>query len=226
MTQQTLSGVDFNLKAPKGLLTPAAFVRAVLEDGALSYRFGVEKWASEYAEPGYSDPAGGILFGNWNDHAGSKDRKRFCDIAEHAGFELEWSDEWSTCGDCGKAFRTSPDSYGWMASYNYTDGDLICVECLTDDPAGHLATLEDDPTTANTISRINPGDHGYVRYNGDFENGFHPGQTDDPAQITKTMQALGLSRIIFNLESVGQFDVRFSAWYVPAEDEDDDTEDL
>ena len=217
MTQPTLIGGEFNLKTPAGLLTPAAFVRQVLDgDDAIRRRFGIDNWASEYAEPGYSDPASGILFGDWNDREGCTDRKRFVEIAEHAGFELEWSDEWSACSDCGKAVRTSPDSYGWTASFSIVeDCEIVCVECLTDDPASHLARLEDNPQTANTISRINPASHGYVRYNGDFENGFHPGQTDNPTEITKTMQDLGFSRILFNLESVGQFDVRFSAWHVP-----------
>src|SRR5678816_1797897 len=39
--------------------------------------------------------------------------KRLSDLAEKAGYAVEWSDEWSTCDDCGKAVRTSPDSYGW-----------------------------------------------------------------------------------------------------------------
>ena len=223
MTQLILAGVDFDLKTPRGLTTPRAFVLAVLEDDDLRRRFGVEDYASKYSEPGYQDPREAILFGNWNDRDGSKDRKRFGNLAEYAGFELEWSDEWSTCCDCGNAVRTSPDSYGWQRSYTDHDCEIVCVECLTDDPAGHLARLEDDPEVCNTIDRINPNAHGYVRYNGVFESGFHPGQTDNPREIFKRMQSEGLTRIVFNLESVGQFDARFTAWH--AAEDDDSAED-
>ncbi len=62
--------------------------------------------AGEYGEPGYSNPKRGILFANWN---------KFCcevtDLLERAGYEIERSDEWTTCGNCGVALRTSPDRY-------------------------------------------------------------------------------------------------------------------
>ncbi len=78
--------------------------------------------AHDYAEPGYSTGELGILFSNWNDE-GFWDRlenkyvvvcqfmPRLAKVAEHAGYEIEWSDEWDTCSDCCKAFRTQADLY-------------------------------------------------------------------------------------------------------------------
>ncbi|GAG52478.1 unnamed protein product, partial [marine sediment metagenome] len=72
-----------------------------------------------YAEPGYSDPDSNVIaFGNWNaitEYDGDKFQTiddapaRVASLLEKAGVELEWSDEWEFCGECGKAVRTKPD---------------------------------------------------------------------------------------------------------------------
>ena len=82
-------------------------------------------YSHDYAEPGYETLKRGILFANWN---------LFCakavTLCERMGFEIEWSDEWTTCSDCDKAVRTSPDSAYWTPSYVITkDGDFWCKEC-------------------------------------------------------------------------------------------------
>ena len=47
------------------------------------------------------------------------------------GRTKEWADEWSMCADCGKAFRTSPNSYGWTPSYVLLgECDLVCRKPL------------------------------------------------------------------------------------------------
>ena len=94
----------------------------------------------EYAEPGYSapeKPGSLILFGNWNHCAHFRTGKHYADLAVllRRGHAMEWEDEWSTCNDCGKAFRTQSDSYGWKPSYWRwvdKDGDYakeICAAC-------------------------------------------------------------------------------------------------
>jgi hypothetical protein len=176
-------------------------------------------FASSYAEPGYTDPEcnRGIFFANWNNLP-----VKTTDLLEKAGYAIEWSDEWAFCDDCGKAVRTSPNSYGWQQSYSLVDDySIVCVECL--DPVVHLESLEDKPTSCNTIDRINPADHGYIKYNGRFESGFHPGQDDDPKKTYQLMRDLGLSHILFNLDTAQQFDIYWSAWYKP-ENTDTDIE--
>lgn len=119
------------------------------------------QWSHAYAEPGYADPETGmIVFGNWNNRT-AYDREtnertvtdnrpeRLGNILEKLGCDLQWSDEWATCGGCGKAVRTQPDSWGWTPSYNekmLQAGEFVCLTCepeTTDDS-------EDDETEGDT----------------------------------------------------------------------------
>ncbi len=85
-------------------------------------------YAREYAEPGYTQPAKGIVFANWNTLPCNLDR-----ILERAGYAVEWSDEWATCDDCGKAIRTQPDSYQWSPAYEMSgDSILLCKVCAAE----------------------------------------------------------------------------------------------
>lgn len=81
-------------------------------------------FANEYAEPGYDDPPKGILMTNWNVFPRGLD-----DILERYGFAIEWSDEWTTCSECGKAVRISPDGWSWKPSYVEYETELLCLEC-------------------------------------------------------------------------------------------------
>src|SRR5688572_25286225 len=79
----------------------------------------------KYVEPGYSDPESGVIAtGNWNNrtkwnqatntHTTTDDTPgRVSKLLEKAGVELEWEDEWVSCGECGGLFRCSADSHGW-----------------------------------------------------------------------------------------------------------------
>lgn len=100
-------------------------------------------WASEYAEPGYDSPELGVWFGDWNDikercpewpkklewHTVSNYPSRLAKLLERVGCSIEWSDEWSSCTDCGNVVRTSPDCMSWRPSYHLGDGELLCDEC-------------------------------------------------------------------------------------------------
>jgi hypothetical protein len=167
-------------------------------------------WAHEYGEPGYTNPEKGILFANWN-----KFSREVTDILERAGYELEWSDEWSTCSDCGKALRTSPDSYGWQPSYFILhDCEFLCVDCINVEE--YLETLEDNPRTALN-DHINPADYGYVKLEGDFESGLHPGQNSNPKLIFQRLHTAGHKRLLFNIDEQSQFYITFSIWEKKAE---------
>lgn len=177
-------------------------------------------FAPDYAERGYSSPERGIVFGNWNPVCGfnvpKSEQKRdpvikLARILEKCGCELEWEDEWSTCGDCGKAVRTSPDSYGWTAAYRIlNDCEIICLECL--DPADYLESIEDDATKA-CPPEWNPIAYGYTKHNGDFQTGFHVGQNDKPETILKALHADGKTGVIFRIADKGQFDVTWEAYF-------------
>jgi hypothetical protein len=162
-------------------------------------------YATEYAEPGYDNPKSGILFANWNHFPG-----KATDLLERAGYAVEWSDEWHICDGCGKAVRTSPDSYGWQAAYILNDDSkILCLDCV--DWAEYLESIENTPRAA-VPSTCNPADFGYTRIQDGFENGLHPGQNDDPATILAGLRATGHRHVVFRISGVGQFDVGFEAW--------------
>jgi hypothetical protein len=226
-TQPTLAGAEFNRRVLVGLKTPRAFIRAVLEDYQDHERFGISNWAPEYAEPGYGPVKDGacILFGNWNEKTEWKDGQRtvvsnlperFSKIAEYAGYEMEWEDEWSTCEDCGKAVRTNADSYGWTRSYVILgECSLVCRDCV--DEEDYISDyLLNESGHADTFG-IDLSSYGFTKLNSDsFENGWHPGQNDSPAEIVKHLPN-GVE-FVFQIDNVGQFDVRFSCWTRPTED--------
>jgi hypothetical protein len=189
------------------MLTFNAALNRIFEDGSFDIMF-----AKEYAEPGYSNPAKGILFANWNDEP----LKRLGDLAEKAGYAIEWSDEWSVCDDCGKAVRTSPNSYGWRRSYFDSEDGFLCVECVRDDPSAYLESLEGNPRAAETLDI--PLDD-YVQAGTNYEHGWHQGQNDSPDVIATSLRARGITRFLFKLDDVGQFDCRFSV-YVHQDEKD------
>lgn len=85
-------------------------------------------FARTYVEPGYEQPKRGILFANWNRLPRNLDR-----ILERAGYAVEWSDEWTTCEDCDRAFRTQPDGYCWEPAGDYCEqcSAELCHDCHT-----------------------------------------------------------------------------------------------
>lgn len=173
-----------------------------------------------YAEPGYDDPEVCVLLGNWNDFS-----QRAYDLLERAGYSLEWSDEWTCCDGCGKALRTSPDSYGWQQAGVLANGcEFFCLGCV--DWAEHLESIEDDDTQA-VRSSCNPAEFGYqlVSQAGEFENGLHVGQNDKPKDILKKLHDSGHKQIVFRISGVGQFDVAFEAWEKISTDNADGTND-
>lgn len=175
------------------------------------------RFATKYAEPGYSHD-GPIAFGNWNKFYDDKLSPNVRDLMptvaerlEEMGVELEWSDEWDFCSECGAAFRTQPNSYNWQRAYYEFECERVCRDCVN--PADVLADLEGSSRKALTADlRINPAEHGYVKVATDFENGFHEGQADDPKKIAAACEKWGVSRFLFSLDSVGQFDMDFSLW--------------
>jgi hypothetical protein len=113
-------------------------------------------FASAYAEPGYTQPDKGILFANWNYFP-----NEVTALLEQYGYAIEWSDEWYTC-ECGKAVRTTADSYSWQPSYVMLhECEIVCLDCLNGDAGEYLESLEDNPSTALNLPSINPADYGY-----------------------------------------------------------------
>jgi hypothetical protein len=169
-------------------------------------------FADGYAEPGYTDPDKAVLFANWNYFPRGIDS-----ILESYGYAIEWSDEWEVCEGCNKAVRTSPDSYGWQPSYALVNNcEIVCSDCLAKDAGEYLESLENNPHRALNMPAIDPSEYGYVKVEGDFESGWHPGQNDDPKTIFNRLTAQ-YPRLLFRVDGVGQFDLGFSVWSHPEE---------
>lgn len=171
-----------------------------------------------------------IATGNWNAvdryDAELKQRvdvedtaKRVGDMLERLGFELEWSDMTSTCDDCGKLIRTEPDCYSWTPSYVIGDGCITCDGCL--DPEDHLESLEGNPDRSNTIKSIDPAKYGYFLFQNNLVSGLHQGQDASPQKVGAALEKRGVTRYLFQLDGLGQFDAKWSVWVHESERDDD-----
>lgn len=130
---------------------------------------------------------------------------------------LVFTDEYTTCDDCGHVIRTSPDSYGWQPDFFVGDGYIVCGKCFKDNKDYQEEYLQERINNPNNaINGIMDEDDlenlGFEKINTDsYENGWHHGQTDIPKEIYN-----GLNKkykdIIFLVDSVEQFDIHFSAF--------------
>jgi len=175
----------------------------------------------EVGERGYDNETL-TAFANWNSvrawvkdkgYVGEEDKtmERLAAIFEKGGLQIEWSDEWSACGECYKYYRTSPDGYDWLPSLVWeTDCDLVCPECL--DHETYLESIEGDHNKAVTSDDIDPSEHGYHKIDTDFETGFHSHQDDSPEKVAKALEKQGIGRYLFQIDSTGQFDTSWAVW--------------
>lgn len=183
--------------------------------------------AEGYAEPGYGeDGEKGILFANWNSESRwnretqksehiNNTMPELLTLAEHLGYECEWEGEWQIC-ECNNAFRISPDSHYWTQYGAIVNGECICGDCIVDDPEDYLEELYGDCNKAITFP-IDLESHGFVDLNevskeNSFESGLYGGQDASPDKIGKALESNGITDFIFKIDSVGQFDARFSVW--------------
>jgi hypothetical protein len=167
------------------------------------------EFAPAYGEPGYSDPELGIILADWNNIP-----RGLADWLEKCGYSLEWSDEWTIHGD--KAYRTEPDCYLWECQLILSDdGEWIgpdegasCAidECSMTDK-GHPARL-----LPPWVSPADLTDEGFTVFRPDQETGFHPGQTDNPADCARAAFEQGADSVVFRRTEQSQFYVRWECW--------------
>lgn len=183
------------------------------EIDALSNKYSIymDTWADDYGEPGYSlsEDSNGVLFGNWNNCPSH--------VAHVLGkqFDLEWLDEWITNTDSCKAYRTSPDSYGWLPYYVVINGEVWGGDECENDPEWFIEEyLLDNPD--HVLMRhwnIDLENHRFALCSDEYENGWYPGQNDDPHKILKEAQSEWPEcEFAFGDCSKGQFDVAFSLY--------------
>ena len=142
------------------------------------------------------------------------------DILEKA-FDICFADSYTSCSGCGKLISTSPSYYGDLPDYLYTDCEILCGDCYSDDDV--IETYKNDAGRALNSRQLKKSlaKHGWSLYGENFESGFHPGQTDDPRKISQDFEKENPGNDwLFCIDGAGQFDIRFSLWYKPWRDEE------
>lgn len=191
-----------------------------------------EGWqvAGQYGEPGYGNlNTSLIILGNfWRRVDGQlKDYfhkyPRIGRQLEAQGVELEWEDEWVVDYYNDKAYRCQPDSYGWAPSFAFTEGgDILTPD---DDIEAWIEYARNNVRVAITTRQVPNVERlleaaGWTRRpeDGDFANGWHPGQDDVPADIDAALRAEhGDIDVLFVVTGVGQFDIHFAAFFKACE---------
>jgi len=173
------------------------------------------------SEPGYGDEKTVWVTGNWNPKRWWKENEPPLTLEEslparlgealhkYAEAEILWLDEWITCQTCFHVFRIEADSYSWeMFGVLFEDGP-ICGNCL--EWSDLEETYANNPRMA--VPRfIDLEAEGFVKHNGQYSNGWYPGQDDNPTAIFEALKADGWTEVVFKLDYVGMFDLGFSAW--------------
>ncbi len=202
----------------------------------------VTDYCSDYGEPGYGhsatlgdDATPLVVLGNYwcrcdkvreaegrpragqpalHDH--THHHPRLWQQLEDQGVQFEWCDEWLVDSEHDKAYRCQPDSYSWQPSYMMTDdGELL----TPDDDIGAWLEWATNDTSRCIPSRVWSSRDligaGFEQYNGKFENGWHPGQDDNPRDIDAAVRRWHGPdvEVVFLLDGTGQFDITFSAYY-------------
>lgn len=148
-----------------------------------------------------------------------------CEIERELNVSFVFSDEYTTCTDCGKVIRTSPSGYSWQPDFYVGDGFIACNKCFNDTEDYQEAYIQEkinSPKNAinGLISDSQLEELGFVKINKDsYESGYHYGQTDDPEEIYEELSKY-FDEVVFIIDDSGQFDISFSAWARGEREED------
>lgn len=182
-------------------------------------------------EPGYGDDNTVLVAGDWNSKRrynepptwASEHPIRLGNALESVGAELIWLDEWTQCSNCYRAVRTEPNSYTWTPSYIWVDNyEIVCAECVCEDVESYLEEFINNPKNAFPfdVSFSELGFETWEPHNPHvFETGWYPGQDDKPEDVLEVIHRFFPdAEVVFSTDSVGQFDMRWSAYFRNQED--------
>lgn len=213
------------------------FLDAVLPEG-------VHDFADQYGEPGYGNSRTETRLiimatywcrcdkfveedGTYNDgstklHSIDRHYPNAFRRLEHIGVELEWYDEWIVTHDgYSKAWRTTADSYSWQPSYVITeDGEVITIDDDVEEWIAYAANNSSLAIPATVATGADLIGLGFEEFNGTFENGWHPGQDDNPADILVQIDDLYGPDVdvVFCITETSQFYLKFEAYYRSTEE--------
>jgi len=168
----------------------------------------------EYGEPGYElqECKNSILFGNWNEI----DNLLFDVISFF--YELEWYDEWVTDYNECKAYRSSPNGWGWQPSYFIYDSEILPIkgneELYIEDKINNCHSIVDYDIDLSKL--------GFTELEEDKCSGWYSHCTDPCRFVEDNLTEEALKRIdfVFKTESKGQFSINWSFWIKPKDEND------
>lgn len=195
-----------------------------------------------YASPRYGSPDAVVVLGDWNtkryprgdDAPLTKDETmpaRLARVLERVGAECEWLDEWTSCAECYRAIRTESDSYWWLPEYAWIGDDIVCSACLAEDIGGNVDAGDYVNNPRNAITWCTDAElesAGWTQWAPgdphDYQNGWHPGQDDDPTKVLESIQRETSADVVFRIHDAGQFDMTFRAYTRDADTETEATD--
>lgn len=153
---------------------------------------------------------------DWNelDH---QDYIKITSKLREMSYDDAFDDQYSLCGDCCKFVSTQPGYYGDLELPIVLEscGELICPDCVRNNPNDYIEEIKNDPRRANHIlSDSQLEELGWKKIREDLESGWYPGQNDDPVKIYNTLRNAQnyTSDLLFSIDRAGQFDLEFSLW--------------
>ncbi len=185
-----------------------------------------------YAEPGY-DNGKPVVLADWNDRKiyNREDNtftttddtpSRMCKVFEWLGCDIDWSDEYVSCESCYRLLRNTADCHGWQFAGIEIECAYICFECIKEDDSYDEEILEKyvgNPNKAMTdilwrdtdlLERNNYHMVDEDRDDLQFASGLYGGQCDTPQKVSEVLEKHGITKYIFVITDVGQFDLHFS----------------
>jgi hypothetical protein len=126
--------------------------------------------------------------------------------------EVVYSDEYTTCSDCNKVIRTSPDSYHWQPDFYVGDGFIACNVCFNENEDYQEAYLEDKindyrQAVNGLISEEQMEKLGFEKLDAEYQDGYYD-RHDDPEAIYHKLDQT-YPEIVFFISDVGQFHTNF-----------------
>ncbi len=133
-------------------------------------------------------------------------------------FEWGFSDEYTTCGNCGRSLRTEHSSYDDIPKFAILNDELLCHECIRDEfEEEYIESVTNNPKNALKLTIINESrleELGWKELEEKYENGLHEGMNDDPKSIYNSLKADW--DVLFTFMP-SQFYIQFWAWVKPKE---------
>ena len=141
---------------------------------------------------------------------------------EHAQIQLGYDDEYQYCDNCMGLICTTAQYHGDTGRFMYGDGEIFCSNCIKDDPDLILDYYLNNSSMAipDYLTEHIKND-GFICFSTDesgdycpiYESGLHIGQDDNPKDIEKKILELKYNYdYLFMINSVGQFDVKWSVF--------------